>query len=137
MDVQLGPDSFCAWSYGYSYWDSSYIDFALKTLDGVVNALDPVPLPEPDQPGDSPFLEVVGGVLAELCDGATSSAPSTCNGDQQYFKRSFMKHLQYFLDNVNDTVREKYVNFVGKQAAAVIARTNSNGDIGNMWYAQE
>ncbi|KAJ7760809.1 glycoside hydrolase family 76 protein, partial [Mycena olivaceomarginata] len=84
--------------------DDKYITFALITLDGVVNTT----------------------VLAESCDGAASS---TCDGDQQYFK-----HLQYFLDNVDDTVKQKYASFVGKQAAAVIARTTSDGDISNVWF---
>ncbi|KAF8162402.1 hypothetical protein K438DRAFT_1618332, partial [Mycena galopus ATCC 62051] len=95
--------------------DNQYITFALVTLDGVVNS------------------PVVNGVLAEWCDGAASS---TCDGDQQYFKLS-IQHLQYFLDNVDDTVKEKYAGFVGQQAAAVVARTTSSGDIGNEWYAPE
>ncbi|KAF8186858.1 pectate lyase superfamily protein-domain-containing protein [Mycena galopus ATCC 62051] len=112
--------------------DNQYITFALVTLDGVVNSSGSTPLPQPDGPG--PFLEVVNGVLAEWCDGAASS---TCDGDQQYFKGAFMKHLQYFLDNVDDTVKEEYAGFVGQQAAAVVARTTSSGDIGNEWYAPD
>jgi hypothetical protein len=55
------------------------------------------------------------------------------------------------LDNVDDTVKQKYArykdscfdkkiidlvspSFVGKQAAAVIARTTSDGDISNVWF---
>lgn len=70
--------------------DDKYITFALITLDGVVNTTGSTPLPQPNRPGDSPFLEVVNGVLAESCDGAASS---TCDGDQQYFKVQ-NSHLQ-------------------------------------------
>jgi hypothetical protein len=70
--------------------DDKYITFALITLDGVVNTTGSTPLPQPNGPGDSPFLEVVNSVLAESCDGAASS---TCDGDQQYFKVQ-NSHLQ-------------------------------------------
>ncbi|THG92977.1 hypothetical protein EW026_g8120 [Hermanssonia centrifuga] len=113
--------------------DTSYIDFALTTLDGVVNSPGTPPLPQTDN--GSNFPEIVNGNLAEWCDGASSS---TCNNDQQYFKGAFMKHLQYFLDNVNNTVRDHYASFVGEQASAVIHYgTNSDGDIGSVWYAPE
>ncbi len=61
--------------------DTSYIDFALTTLDGVVNSPGTPPLPQTDN--GSNFPEIVNGNLAEWCDGASSS---TCNNDQQYFK---------------------------------------------------
>ncbi|THG96061.1 hypothetical protein EW026_g5707 [Hermanssonia centrifuga] len=90
--------------------DNSYIDFALTTLDGVVNSPGTPSLPQTENGNN--FLEIVNGNLAEWCDGASSS---TCNNDQQYFKGAFMKHLQYFLDNVNNTVRDHYAGFVGEQ----------------------
>jgi hypothetical protein len=63
--------------------DIKYVNFGLTTLDGVVNAAGSTPLPQNDGQGQSPFLEVVDGILAELCDGRTST---TCNADQTYFK---------------------------------------------------
>ncbi|KAJ7824664.1 glycoside hydrolase family 76 protein, partial [Mycena olivaceomarginata] len=83
--------------------DIKYVNFGLTTLDGVV----------------------VDGILAELCDGRTST---TCNADQTYFK-----HLQYFLDSVDGATRQKYAAFVGNQAAAVVAITTSDGNIANVW----
>ncbi|KAJ7027073.1 glycoside hydrolase [Mycena alexandri] len=116
--------------------DQSYIDFALKTLDAVVNvgtASGPLPQSTTDK-----HLEVVGGILAEGCDGAAASAPSICDHDQQYFKGAFMKHLQYFLDNANNTVRDKYAAFVGAQASAVIHfGTRADGEIGEVWFAPD
>ncbi|PSS16475.1 hypothetical protein PHLCEN_2v3250 [Hermanssonia centrifuga] len=61
--------------------DNSYIDFALTTLDGVVNSPGTPSLPQTENGNN--FLEIVNGNLAEWCDGASSS---TCNNDQQYFK---------------------------------------------------
>ncbi|KAJ7507381.1 glycoside hydrolase family 76 protein [Mycena galericulata] len=110
--------------------DDKYINFALVTLNGVVNAPGSTPLPQTDN--GHPFFEVVNGVLAEWCDGAKTS---TCDADQTYFKGAFMKHLQYFLDSVNATTRQQYAGFVGKQAAAVVSITTSAGDIGSVWYA--
>jgi hypothetical protein len=57
---------------------------------------------------------------------------------QQYYKGAFMKHLQYFLDNANNTVRDKYAPFVGEQASAVIHfATRSDGQIGEVWFAPD
>ncbi len=61
--------------------DNSYIDFALTTLDGVVDSPGTPSLPQTENGNN--FLEIVNGNLAEWCDGASSS---TCNNDQQYFK---------------------------------------------------
>ncbi|KAJ7066189.1 glycoside hydrolase family 76 protein [Mycena amicta] len=118
--------------------DPKYIEFALATLDGVVaTGTDAGPLPQPTKNFDMHF-EVVNGILAEGCDGVSSSASSDCNNDQKYFKGAFMKHLQYFLDNVNNTVRDKYAAFVGAQASAVIHfGTRSDGQIGEVWYAPD
>ncbi|KAJ7480797.1 glycoside hydrolase family 76 protein, partial [Mycena latifolia] len=93
--------------------DQSYIDFALKTVDAVVN---------------------VGT--------ASGSLPQPAKADKQmevqYFKGAFMKHLQYFLDNANNTVRDKYAPFVGEQASAVIHNaTRSDGQIGEVWFAPD
>ncbi|KAJ6504337.1 glycoside hydrolase family 76 protein, partial [Mycena vitilis] len=92
--------------------NQEYIDFALKTVDAVVNVgTASGSLPQPD--GDK-HMEV------------------------QYFKGAFMKHLQYFLDNANNTVRDKYAAFVGEQASAVIHfATGADGQIGEVWYAPD
>ncbi|KAJ7347000.1 hypothetical protein DFH08DRAFT_699879, partial [Mycena albidolilacea] len=63
--------------------DIKYVNFGLTTLDAVVNAAGSTPLPQNDGQGQSPFLEVVDGILAESCDGPTST---TCNPDATYFK---------------------------------------------------
>jgi hypothetical protein len=56
--------------------DQSYIDFALKTVDAVVNAGTVSGLlPQPTNVDK--HLEVVDGNLAEGCDGADDSAPSS------------------------------------------------------------
>ncbi|KAJ7658896.1 pectate lyase superfamily protein-domain-containing protein [Mycena rosella] len=117
--------------------NQSYIEFALKTVDAVVNVgTASGPLPQPT--GADKHMEVVGGILAEGCDGAAASAPSICDHDQQYFKGAFMKHLQYFLDNVNNTIRDKYAAFVGAQASAVIHfGTRADGEIGEVWFAPD
>ncbi|KAJ7793358.1 pectate lyase superfamily protein-domain-containing protein [Mycena olivaceomarginata] len=117
--------------------DQSYIDFALKTVDAVVNAGTVSGLlPQPTNVDK--HLEVVDGNLAEGCDGADDSAHSNCDHDQQYYKGAFMKHLQYFLDNANNTVRDKYAPFVGEQASAVIHfATRSDGQIGEVWFAPD
>ncbi|KAJ7863575.1 glycoside hydrolase family 76 protein, partial [Mycena leptocephala] len=93
--------------------DQSYIDFALKTVDAVVNVgTGSGPLPQP--------------------------ADADKHMEVQYFKGAFMKHLQYFLDNANNTVRDKYAAFVGEQASAVIHfATRSDGQIGEVWFAPD
>ncbi|KAJ7227583.1 pectate lyase superfamily protein-domain-containing protein [Mycena haematopus] len=117
--------------------NQNYIDFALTTVDAVVN-VGTASGPLPQAAGADKHMEVVDGILAEGCDGADASAPSICNHDQQYFKGAFMKHLQYFLDNANNTIRDKYAAFVGAQASAVIHfGTRSDGEIGEVWFAPD
>jgi hypothetical protein len=52
------------------------------------------------------------------------------------FKGLFMRHLQYFLEVVNDsTITGKYSDFIGRQANAVnqYAR-RSDGMVGSIWW---
>jgi predicted alpha-1,6-mannanase (GH76 family) len=74
------------------------------------------------------------GILKESCDSATSAS---CDNDQLIFKGIWTKHLQYYLDLVNDPKRTaKYSSFLGAQYSAVFHYgTNANGDIGSVWYA--
>ncbi|KAF7310502.1 Six-hairpin glycosidase [Mycena chlorophos] len=75
-----------------------------------------------------------GGILKESCDSATTQS---CDSDQVAFKGIFMKHLQYFLDRVNNaTITAKYAGFIHAQASGVYHYgTNSADDIGSVWYA--
>ncbi|KAJ7068787.1 glycoside hydrolase family 76 protein, partial [Mycena amicta] len=102
--------------------EPKYLELALVTLDAVVDvgtASGSLP-----QSGDR-HLEVL-------------LTNRNCNNDQKYFKGAFMKHLQYFLDNTNNTVRDKYAGFVGAQASAVIHfGTRADGQIGEVWYAPD
>lgn len=54
------------------------------------------------------------------------------------FKGLFMRHLQYFLEYVNDdTVTRKYSDWIGKQATAVMQNSrNSAGDPGSIWWGK-
>ncbi|EJF62105.1 glycoside hydrolase family 76 protein [Dichomitus squalens] len=95
--------------------DSSLITQAETTLDATINHL------------------TVNGILKESCDNANPT--STCDNDQAMFKGIWMKHLQFYLDNVPDRV-SKYQSFIGAQESAVVHYgTGSGWTVGNVWYA--
>ncbi|KAH8924397.1 glycoside hydrolase family 76 protein [Atractiella rhizophila] len=91
---------------------------AEKTLDAAISKL------------------TVNGILRESCDNPVPNT-SVCNNDQKCFKGIFMKHLQYYLDEVNDPARTaKYQRFIGDQASAIIHYgTGSDNICGSVWYA--
>ncbi|EIN11861.1 Six-hairpin glycosidase [Punctularia strigosozonata HHB-11173 SS5] len=72
------------------------------------------------------------GVLKEACDSPTSSS---CGGDGQLFKGIWMKHVQFYLDAVNDASRTaKYSSFLAAQASAIETNAlTSDNDIGSLW----
>lgn len=72
------------------------------------------------------------GILGESCD----LAGETCDHDQQIFKGIWTKHVQYYLDNANDSSRvAKYSHFLGIQHSGILLHaTNSAHDIGSVWY---
>ncbi|OJA14026.1 hypothetical protein AZE42_07405 [Rhizopogon vesiculosus] len=76
------------------------------------------------------------GILRESCD-LTTSGGKTCDHDQQIFKGIWTKHLQYYLDNVDDTSRiTKYSDFLGSQHSYVVKYAmNPAYDVGSVWYA--
>jgi len=78
------------------------------------------------------------GILKEGCDNVAPGG-STCNADQQIFKGIWTKHLEYYLDNANNTSRTaKYSPFLGAQQNAVIHfGINSTGDVSSTWYATD
>ncbi|KAF7367410.1 Six-hairpin glycosidase [Mycena sanguinolenta] len=96
--------------------DSTLLDEAEVTLDAAIS------------------LMTSGNILKESCDDPVSS---TCDNDQQAFKGIFTKHLQYYLDRVNDPARTaKYAGFLHAQASGVYHYgTDSSNDIGSVWYA--
>ncbi|KIJ38399.1 glycoside hydrolase family 76 protein, partial [Sphaerobolus stellatus SS14] len=100
--------------------DPSLFDQAEITLDAAIQLL------------------TVNGVLKESCDDATSSA-GQCDHDQQMFKGIFTKHLQYYLDMVNDPTRTaKYAGFLHAQESAVFHfGKNANNITGSVWYAPD
>ncbi|KAG0704535.1 glycoside hydrolase, partial [Suillus ampliporus] len=75
------------------------------------------------------------GLLRESCDSA-ASGDKNCNRDQQIFKGIWTKHVQYYLDNANDTSRiAKYSDFLGSQYSGIVDHaTNSDRDVGSVWY---
>jgi len=100
--------------------DASLLDQAELTLDATISHL------------------TENDILKESCDDAESGG-AQCNHDQQIFKGIWTKHLQYYLDNVNDATRAaKYSPFLGSQYSAVFHYgTDANDDIGSVWYAPD
>ncbi|KAF8213774.1 glycoside hydrolase family 76 protein [Mycena galopus ATCC 62051] len=98
--------------------DSTLLDEAEITLDAAISLL------------------TSGGILKESCDNPISEG-TPCDNDQQAFKGIFTKHLQYYLDRVNDPTRTaKYAGFLHAQASGVYHYgTDSSNDIGSVWYA--
>ncbi|KAJ7181315.1 glycoside hydrolase family 76 protein, partial [Mycena crocata] len=93
--------------------DVNYLTEGEKTIDGVI------------------AHRTVNGILQENCDKTNS-----CNHDQQEFKGIFIKHLMYYLDQVNGSGRTgKYASFLAAQSDAVKNfATNQDGDPGSLWY---
>ncbi|KAG8986588.1 hydrolase 76 protein, partial [Tulasnella sp. JGI-2019a] len=100
--------------------DKSLLDIAEVTLDATISYM------------------TQGGILKESCDDAAAGG-AQCDHDQQIFKGVFMKHLQYYLDMANDSMRTaKYAGFIAAQASAVLHYgKNANNDIGSVWYAPD
>ncbi|KAF7340155.1 Six-hairpin glycosidase [Mycena venus] len=98
--------------------DKTLLDQAEITLDATIQLL------------------TSNNILKESCDDPVSGG-ATCNNDQQAFKGIFTKHLQYYLDRVNDPARTaKYSGFLHAQASGVFHfGTSSSNDIGSVWYA--
>ncbi|KAJ7629336.1 glycoside hydrolase [Mycena rosella] len=98
--------------------DGTLLDEAEVTLDAAIQLL------------------TSNSILKESCDDPVSGG-ATCDNDQQAFKGIFMKHLQYYLDRVNDPARTaKYSAFIGAQASGVFHfGTSSSNDVGSVWYA--
>ncbi|KAF7319902.1 Six-hairpin glycosidase [Mycena kentingensis (nom. inval.)] len=73
-------------------------------------------------------------ILKESCDSATTQS---CDVNQVAFKGIFVKHLQYYLDRVNDASRTaKYAGFLHAQASGVFHfGTSAANDIGSVWFA--
>ncbi|KAF8607159.1 hypothetical protein BDV93DRAFT_436142, partial [Ceratobasidium sp. AG-I] len=98
--------------------DHTYVDEALVTLDAALKS------------------KTKDNILAETCDLPPSG---NCNFDQVGFKGLFMRHLQYFLEDVNDpAVTGKYSDWIGLQARAMnqYAR-QSDGLIGSIWWGTD
>ncbi|KAF8590706.1 glycoside hydrolase family 76 protein [Ramaria rubella] len=100
---------------GVALKNTSFFDQAEITLDAAVS-----------------LLTVNNGILKESCDNATSSQ-NQCDHDQGVFT----KHLQYYLDAVNDEARTaKYSDFLGAQQSAVFHFGKAaNNLVGSVWYA--
>ncbi|EPQ57053.1 Six-hairpin glycosidase [Gloeophyllum trabeum ATCC 11539] len=101
---------------GVANQDTSLFDEAEVSLDATVNHL------------------ASGGVLKESCD---DSSGTSCNADQSIFKGIWTKHVQYYLDQANDSARTaKYSAFLGAQADAINTNAiTADKDVGNVWYA--
>ncbi|KAG8699298.1 hydrolase 76 protein [Ceratobasidium sp. 394] len=96
----------------------TYVDEALVTLDAII------------------AYKLKNGVLAESCDLPDTTA---CDADQVGFKGLFMRHLQYFLELVNDpTINAKYSDWIGLQARAMnqYAR-RADGMISQLWWGTD
>ncbi|KAJ4492004.1 glycoside hydrolase family 76 protein, partial [Lentinula edodes] len=82
----------------------------------------------------------MNGILKESCDDVVLEG-IPCDSDQQIFKGIWLKHLQYFLTFVHPKHPElaaKYNSFIGSQSEAVLQlATNSQLDIGSVWYATD
>ncbi|VDB93551.1 unnamed protein product [Peniophora sp. CBMAI 1063] len=74
------------------------------------------------------------GILKESCD---DDASQPCNQDQQIFKGIWTKHVQYYLDQANDSKRTaKYSSFLGVQSSGAFHNgKNAANDVGSVWYA--
>ncbi|KIM78166.1 glycoside hydrolase family 76 protein [Piloderma croceum F 1598] len=98
--------------------NTTLLDQAEITLDATINFL------------------TQDNILKESCDDVVSDG-STCDADEQIFKGVWTKHLQYYLDNANDTSRTaKYSPFLGSQKTAIINHAiNSSNDVSSAWYA--
>ncbi|KAG8716097.1 hypothetical protein FRC09_016055 [Ceratobasidium sp. 395] len=97
--------------------DHSYVDAALTTLDAVIK------------------MKTKDNVLAETCDLPNGN----CNFNGVGFKGLFMRHLQYFLEAVNDSnVTGKYSDWIGLQARAVNQYAKrADGNVGSIWYGTD
>jgi len=75
-------------------------------------------------------------ILKEPCDNVVSGG-SACNADEQIFKGIWTKHLQYYLDNADDSSRtSKYSSFLDSQKSAIVQYgLNSSQDVSSTWYA--
>ncbi|KAG8712746.1 hydrolase 76 protein, partial [Ceratobasidium sp. 395] len=96
----------------------TYVDEALVTLDAIIKS------------------KLQNGVLAESCDLPNTTA---CDADQVGFKGLFMRHLQYFLELVNDpAINSKYADWIGLQARAMnqYAR-RADGMISQLWWGTD
>ncbi|CEL61163.1 hypothetical protein RSOLAG1IB_09805 [Rhizoctonia solani AG-1 IB] len=92
----------------------SYVDEALVTLDAVIKQ------------------KTKDKILTETCD----LPGNTCNYDQVGFKGLFMRHLQYFLEVVNDSaITAKYSGWIGLQARAMNQHARrADGNVGSIWW---
>ncbi|KAG8793267.1 hydrolase 76 protein [Ceratobasidium sp. 428] len=96
----------------------TYVDEALVTLDAIIKS------------------KLQNGVLAESCDLPNTTA---CDADQVGFKGLFMRHLQYFLELVNDpAINSKYADWIGLQARAMnqYAR-RADGMVSQLWWGTD
>lgn len=97
------------WATGNTMYNNIANSIALSTISTLVNQ---------------------NGILVDPCE------PNDCGGDGSQFKGIFVRNLQFMVNRATvlpaDT-KEKYVNFLRKNADSIWAYDNDDGGLGLVW----